>query len=221
MTFPPLNPHEIRVLGSLIEKELSTPDYYPLTLNALTSACNQRSNREPVMTLDDTDVVRALDGLRLRGLAMQAHGEGSRVPKYRHALTEKLYLERDELAILCELLLRGPQTVGELRGRACRLHTFDDLPEVEQVLEQLAERTPSLTMKLPRRPGHKECRYAQLFAGAPDLAAEDSPPQPEVARLQVLAENERLTRLEEELSTLREELAALRDEFRRFRTQFD
>lgn len=220
MTSSPLNAAETRVLGALIEKELSTPDYYPLTLNALTSACNQRSNRDPVMTLDEPTVVRALDGLRLRGYAMQAHGEGSRVPKYRHALAEKLYLERDELAILCELLLRGPQTVGELRGRACRLHTFDDLSSVEGILDQLAERDVPLTVKLPRQPGRKESRYAQLMSGMPELTESAAPP-PESARLLVQGEDERITRLESDMMALRSELDDLRNELALFRRQFE
>ena len=162
---PILNENEIRVLGCLIEKEMTTPDYYPLTLNALTNACNQKSNRDPVVDLEETDVVRALDALRMKGLAMQAHGEGSRVPKYRHSLAEKLFLEPEELAILCELFLRGPQTVGELRGRAGRMHDFEDLAQVEAVLQELMERQPPMAAKLPRQPGRKEHRYAHLLGG--------------------------------------------------------
>jgi uncharacterized protein YceH (UPF0502 family) len=218
---PILNDIEIRVLGCLIEKEMTTPDYYPLTLNALTNACNQKSNRDPVMNLEETDVVRALDGLRLKGLAMQAHGEGSRVPKYRHSLAEKLYLEPEESAILCELLLRGPQTVGELRGRADRMHSFEDLARVEAVLQELTERQPPLVIKLPRQPGRKEHRFGHLLAGEPEFAPEDRLPAPEAATVKVRAENERIEALEQEVATLREEVAELRRALEQFRSQFE
>jgi len=213
-----LNDIEMRVLGCLVEKEMTTPDYYPLTLNALTNACNQKSNRDPVMALEETDVVRALDGLRFKGLAMQA-ADGGRVPKYAHALAGKLFLAPPELALLCELLLRGPQTVGELRGRSERMHPFPGLEDVEAVLEELQERQPPLLVKLPRQPGRKEHRFMHLLGGEPQLAEEA--PAPEAARLQVMAENERLVNLEGEVAALREEVAALRRELDEFRTQFD
>lgn len=215
-----LNDIEVRVLGCLIEKEMTTPEYYPLSLNALTNACNQKSNRDPVLSLEETDVVRALDSLRFKGLAMQA-GDGGRVPKYRHALAAKLFLEPPELAILGELLLRGPQTVGELRGRAERMHPFPALEEVEKVLLELQEKETPLIDKLPRQPGRKEHRYAHLLAGKPQLAAEESGAAPEAARLQVLAENERIAALEQDVSALRDELAALKREMTEFRKQFE
>ncbi len=205
-----LNDHEVRVLGCLIEKELATPEYYPLSLNALATACNQKSNRDPVMQLEETEVVRALDALRFRGLALQS-AEGGRVPKYRHALAEKLRLDPAELAILAELLLRGPQTLGELRGRAERMHPFADLAAVEEALEELKAHTPPLATRLPRQPGHKEQRFAHLLAGEPPAEALPAAPLEE-ARRQVMAENERLTRLEEEVAKLREDLAALRQQ---------
>jgi uncharacterized protein YceH (UPF0502 family) len=211
---------EVRVLGCLIEKELATPEYYPLTLNALTNACNQKSNRDPFMQLDEADVVRALDALRFKQLALLS-AEGGRVPKYRHILTEKLRLSPGELAVLAELLLRGPQTVGELRTRAERMHPFADLGAVEEVLEELQRRTPPLVTKLPRQPGRKEQRYAQLFAGEPELAAEEHAPQPEAARLRVMAEEERLARLEEEVAGLRAEVAGLRRLVEEFKAQFE
>src|SRR6266567_148985 len=211
---------EIRVLGCLIEKELATPEYYPLTLNALTNACNQKSNRDPVMQLDEAEVVRALDALRFKQLALLS-AEGGRVPKYRHILAEKLRLSPAELAVLAELLVRGPQTVGELRTRAERMHPFADLAAVEEVLEELQARTPPLATKLPRQPGRKEQRYAQLFGGEPELAADEHLPPPEAARLKVMAENERVAKLEEEVSALRAEVAGLRRLVEEFKAQFE
>jgi len=211
---------EVRVLGCLIEKELATPEYYPLTLNALTNACNQKSNRDPVMQLDEADVVRALDALRFKQLALLS-AEGGRVPKYRHILTEKLRFSPAELAVLAELLLRGPQTVGELRTRAERMHAFADLAAVEEVLEELQGRTPPLVTKLPRQPGRKEQRYVQLFAGEPELDAEEHPVLPEAARLRVMAEEGRLARLEEEVASLRAEVAGLRRLVEEFKAQFE
>ena len=211
---------EVRVLGCLIEKELATPEYYPLTLNALTNACNQKSNRDPVMQLDEADVVRALDALRFKQLALLS-AEGGRVPKYRHILTEKLRFSPAELAVLAELLLRGPQTVGELRTRAERMHAFADLAAVEEVLEELQGRTPPLVTKLPRQPGRKEQRYVQLFAGEPELDAEEHPVLPEAARLRVMAEEGRLARLEEEVASLRTEVAGLRRLVEEFKAQFE
>ncbi len=216
-----LSAAEARVLGSLVEKDLTTPDYYPLTLNALTNACNQKSNRDPVVAFEEADVVRALDGLRHKGLAMQAHGEGSRVPKYRHSLGEKLHLERDEQAVLAELLLRGPQTLGELRTRAERMAPLPTLEEVERILGELAGRTPCLAIKLPRQPGRKEHRYAHLLCGAPVLDLEESLPSPEAATLQMRAENERLASLEAEVAALRDEMVQLRGELEKFRRQFE
>lgn len=215
-----LNDVEVRVLGCLIEKELATPEYCPLTLNALTSACNQKSNRDPVMQLDEAEVVRSLDALRFKQLALLS-AEGGRVPKYRHILAEKLRLSPAELAVLAELLVRGPQTVGELRTRAERMHPFADLAAVEQVMEELAARTPPLVTKLPRQPGRKEQRYAQLFAGEPVLAADEHVSPPEAARLKVMAENERVAKLEEEVASLRAEVAGLRRLVEEFKGQFE
>lgn len=215
-----LNDLEIRVLGCLIEKEMATPEYYPLTLNALTNACNQKSNRDPVMSLDEADVIRALDALRTQGLAMQS-AEGVRVPRYRHTLAEKLHLEPPQLAVLAELLLRGPQTLGELRTRAERMHPLPDLGAVEDILDELAEHTPALATQLPRQPGQKENRYAHLLAGEPTIEAAGRALPPEAARVQVSAVDERIARLEEEVVALRLELAELRQSMSDFRAQFE
>ena len=214
-----LNETEVRVLGCLMEKELATPEYYPLTLNALTSACNQKSNRDPVMQLEETEVVRALDALRFKQLVLLS-SEGGRVPKYRHILTEKFRLSGAELALLCELMVRGPQTAGELRGRAERMHSFAGPAAVGEALEELLARTPPLIARLPRQPGRKEVRYAQLFAGEPVVARDEQVP-PEAARLRVMAENERLAKLEEEVDLLRAEVAGLRRLVEEFKSQFE
>lgn len=215
-----LNEIEARVLGCLIEKELATPEYYPLTLNALTNACGQKSNREPVMNLEEADVVRALESLRFKQLALVS-AEGGRVPKYRHVLMEKLRLAPAELALLGELLLRGPQTLGELRARAERMCPFTDLVAVEDALRELAERSPPLVMRLPLQPGRKEQRYAHLFAGMPEHAEEDRVAPPEAARLKVIANDERMAGLEREVALLRNEVVELRRAIEEFRAQFE
>lgn len=214
-----LNDTEVRVLGALIEKELTTPEYYPLTLNALVNACNQKSNRDPVLNLDEAEVTRALDSLRFKQLAILS-GSGGRVSKYRHALVEKFRYAPAELAILCELLVRGPQTVGELRTRAERMHELPDLASVEQVLEELAERTPPAVVKLPRQPGRKEPRYCHLFAGEPDLAALESAASVEAPRFRS-NDSEQIAKLEAELAELRQEMAALRQLVADFRKDFE
>ncbi|MBI2502644.1 MAG: YceH family protein [Candidatus Latescibacteria bacterium] len=213
---------EARVLGALIEKEISTPDYYPLTLNSLTTACNQKNNRDPVADFDEKAVVRALDNLRLKQLARMVSGADQRVPKYYHRAGETLGLERPALALVCELLLRGPQTVGELRGRCSRLWEFPSLEEVEAGLQTLMDRQAgALVTRLPRQPGRKESRYAHLLCGEPQLPAEEHPPRLESATLEVRAENERLAALEAEVQRLSRELEALRGEFAQFRKQFE
>ena len=215
-----LNDREVRVLGSLIEKELTTPEYYPLSLNALTNACNQKSNRDPVMTLAEDDVVRALDSLRFKQLAILS-ADGGRVPKYRHLLAEKLGLMPTELAVICELLLRGPQTVGELRTRGERMHSFPDLAAVEEVLRELMERGTPLITRMARQAGRKEARYAQLFSAIQE-SSEDSPQAPpEAARQRVMAENERIAKLEEEVAALHAEVAGLRVVVEEFKKQFE
>lgn len=210
-----LNPIEARVLGSLLEKSMTTPDYYPLTLRALTTACNQKSNRNPVMELDEADVVRAVDSLREKRLVVES--PSGRVMKYAEIFVNAHNLIPAEAAVLTVLLLRGPQTLGELRTRTERAHAFASLDEVEQVLADLAE--TGMVVKLPRQPGQKERRYAHLFSGEPEMEA--AAPAPEPARLVVQAENERLAALEAELAAVRDELAALRREFDLFRKEFE
>ncbi|MDO9307510.1 MAG: YceH family protein [Deltaproteobacteria bacterium] len=215
-----LNNIEVRVLGSLVEKELTTPEYYPLSLNSLTNACNQKSNRDPVMALTDEEVVRALDSLRFKQLSVIS-ADGGRVPKYRHLLAEKLGLVPAEQAVLCELLLRGPQTVGELRTRCERMHPFGDLSAVEVVLQELMERESPMIALMARQPGRKEGRYAQLFSELPESGAEGIESAPEAARQRVNAENERVARLEEEMAVLRIEVEDLRQLVEEFKKQFE
>lgn len=215
-----LNECEARVLGCLIEKEMTTPEYYPLSLNALTSACNQKSNRDPVMALEEERVAAALEGLRFKQLAVVA-ADGGRVSKYRHLLAEGLRLLPSELALLCELLLRGPQTVGELRSRAERMHPFADLAAVEGVLTELMERTEPLVTRLPRQAGRKEARYAQLLTGQPPAGAEGAAVPAEVVPGGGGAERERMARLEAEVARLGDEVAELRRVVDEFRRQFE
>jgi uncharacterized protein YceH (UPF0502 family) len=215
-----LNDMETRILGCLIEKELTTPDYYPLSLNALVNACNQKSNRDPIIETGEEEVIPALDSLRFKQLVVVS-AEGGRVPKYRHILAEKLGLLSPELAVMCELLVRGPQTGGELRTRAERMHPFPDSAAMEEILRELMEREPPLVTRLARQPGRKEPRYAHLFSGTPEPAGDDGFPPPEPGRLRVMAENERVTRLEHEVAALREEVAGLQRTFQDFRAQFE
>ena len=210
---------ETRVVGCLVEKDLATPEYYPLTLNALTNACNQKSNRDPVMLFEETDVVRALDSLRQKQMAHQS-AEGVRSAKYCHNLQSVLNLDLEDLAILAELLLRGPQTVGELRNRAERMHPVGDLQAVEELLNNLMEREEPLVMRLPRQPGRKESRFAHLLSGTPELE-ETSPLTAEPARLKVTAENDRITKLEDEVATLRAELDEVRSQLKTFQAQVE
>jgi uncharacterized protein len=207
-----LNQVETRVLGVLMEKEMATPDYYPLTLNALVNACNQKSNREPVMSLDESSVEVALQGLRDKRLATRVSGAGHRVQKYGHRMGEAFNFDRREEAVLCVLMLRGPQTVGELRGRTERMHHFDDLDGVESTLRRLMEREFPLAITLPRRPGEKESRHAHLLAGEVEMpeptAVLAAAPAPAVVGPNPLTG--RVEQLEEELSVLRREFDDLK-----------
>jgi uncharacterized protein len=205
-----LNAVEVRVLGALVEKEVTTPDYYPLSLNALVNACNQKSNRHPVMTLDDDAVRSAVDSLNKKGLAGTASAADSRVTKFEHRLQEAFNFSRPETAVLCVLLLRGPQTPGELRGRAERLHRFDDLEAVVSALQRLMDRQPPLVKILPRQPGTKESRYAHLLSGDVE-ACEPEPAAPAVATF-VSPDSERIGRLENEVASLKEEIASLKQQ---------
>ena len=162
-----LSPVAARVLGSLVEKEITTPEYYPLSLNALANACNQKNNREPVMNLDEDQIRQALHQLEDDGLAGPARGADSRVAKYEHRMQEVFNFTRGEIAVVCVLLLRGPQTPGELRGRSERMHRFEELSDVQSSLQRLMQREPPLVKVLPRQPGTKEARYAHLFSGEP------------------------------------------------------
>jgi uncharacterized protein YceH (UPF0502 family) len=201
---------EARVVGALVEKAVTTPDYFPLSLNALVNACNQTSNRDPVTAYGETEVKRALESLRDKKLAYVFEGAASRVTKYGHKFAETLGLSSPEVAVLCVLLLRGPQTVGEIRGRTGRLHEFAGLGEVEGTLQALAARAPQpLVVRQPRQTGFKESRYAHLLSGPPEIgAAETLPAEPAGA-----ADGDRLTRLEQEVAGLRSELAGVKAQF--------
>jgi uncharacterized protein YceH (UPF0502 family) len=214
-----LNGIEERVLGCLIEKEMATPEYYPLTLNALISACNQKSNRHPVMALDGVAVEQALTSLRItHSLAVEVDAHGSRVPKFRHNMAAHWDFSPAERAVLCELLIRGPQTPGDLRAHASRLHPLTDAHEVDEILQGLTthEQGP-FVRHLPREPGKRERRWAHLFAGEPAIAEE--PPETDIT-----PENhapDRIQTLENEIAKLREELGDLRSAFESFKQNFD
>ena len=210
---------EARVLGSLIEKDLTTPDYYPLSLNALTNACNQKNNREPVMNLEEDAVRQAVRTLNEKGLAGAAGGADSRVTKYEHRLQEAFNFTRPEIAVLCVLLLRGPQTPGELRGRTGRMHTFEELSDVLSGLQRLMQREPPMVKILPRQPGTKESRYMHLLCG--DVEGSTSMPEYHATVSQGVADSERLARLEAEVEDLRKELAELKEQVESFRKQFE
>jgi uncharacterized protein len=208
---------ETRVLGSLVEKELTTPEYYPLSLNALVNACNQKSNRDPMMNLDEEDVREALRTLEKKGLAGPADNMVSRVSKYEHRLQEAYNFTRHETALLAELLLRGPQTPGELRSRADRMHKFDDLGIVMSTLQRLMKREPPLAKVLPRQPGTKEARYAHLLSGDVEAPPGETP----VPVAATSSSAERIAHLEEEVEDLRTEFAELKQQFAAFRKQFE
>jgi len=216
-----LNEIEARVLGCLIEKSFTTPDYYPLTLNALTNACNQKSNRNPVMSLEETTVVRGLDDLRKNGLSEKVLKADSRVPKYQHLFMSKFDLSRSQTAVLCELMLRGPQTGGEIRSRAERMNKFQDLDEVEDILSGLIEADNPMLIKLPRLPGQKESRYMHLFSGEPEMNEQDRPAVDESATIQVRSENERIRKLEDEVALLGREFNELKKAFTDLKSQFE
>jgi uncharacterized protein len=217
-----LTPIETRVLGSLIEKDITTPDYYPLSLNALVNACNQKNNRDPVMTLDEAAVREALASLQEKRMAGPAGGADSRVTKYEHRLQEVFNFDRREIAIICVLLLRGAQTPGELRGRADRMYHFEALEDVVSTLDRLGQREPPLVRALARQPGTKEVRYMHLFSGEPP----EHLMQGNVARAPSFAtgddsNSERIATLEEEVSRLRTELTEVQQQLSAFRKQFE
>ncbi len=214
---------ETRVLGALIEKELTTPEYYPLSLNALVNACNQKSNRDPMMKLGESAVSQALRSLDKEGLAGPADAMDNRVAKFGHRLQEAFNFDRRETAVLCELLLRGPQTPGELRSRAERMHHFDDLGQVQSTLQRLAQREPPIVKMLPRQPGTKEARYAHLLSGDVQARVAEGAPEaaPEAAVIHMIADGERIARLENEVAALQKEVADVKQQFAVFRKQFE
>jgi uncharacterized protein len=206
-----LDDAEVRILGCLIEKEMTTPEYYPLSLNALTNACNQKSNRCPVVSYDETSVVQKLESLQQKGLAMETHVPGSRVSKYLNRVLNRFDLSRQEISLLCELMLRGPQTAGELRSHAERMYAFKGLEEVEGTMMGLIEHYPPLAIKLAKEAGRKESRFMHLFSGT------DVPSELTVTEV---PGSERMTRIEEEIAKLRDELEELRQAFVEFKSQF-
>ncbi|HZI47698.1 MAG TPA: YceH family protein [Pyrinomonadaceae bacterium] len=216
-----LTENEIRVLGALIEKQITTPEYYPLTLNSLTAACNQKNNRNPVMSLAEADVERALDSLREKNLAYVFHGSTSRVPKYKHVAPEVLQLSAAELAAMCVLMLSGPQTVGEIRTRGARLYDFKGMEEVDETVHALATReSDPMVVKLPRQPGQKDARFAHLLAG--ELAAETivesvAPSRPARREHEV----DRVSNLEAQIQTLTKQIEGLTAQFEEFKKQFE
>ena len=209
---------EVRILGCLIEKELTTPEYYPLSLNALTNACNQKSNRRPVLSVDESAVLKGLDGLRQTGLSRETHTSGSRVTKYVHELLSRFDLSIPEVAILCELMLRGPQTPGELRTNAERMAPFANTGVIEETLLALIEHDPPLVTKLPREAGRKEWRYAHLFSPIVEVKTDtDLQAVPGASRRST---EETILRLEGEIEQIKRELQELRQAFNQFKSQF-
>ena len=210
----PLSEVDVRVIGALIEKEITTPDNYPLTLNALVAACNQSSNRDPVMSLDDGIVSKSLDDLARRSLVGAVHRSDSRAKRYRHRLSEALNLHPAETAVMCVLMLRGAQTTGEIRTRTTRLFAFRDLAHVDVTLEALMTLATPLVAQMPRRPGQKEVRYAHLLSGDPV----DAPPEIETQTFVI--ETDRVAALEQSVDALRAELAELRERFDALQREF-
>jgi len=218
---PLLTETEVRVLGSLIEKQITTPEYYPLTLNSLTAACNQKNNRNPVTSFAESEVEQALDSLRDRNLAYVFHGSTSRVPKFKHVAPENLQLNPAELAAMCVLMLSGPQTMGEIRTRGSRMYDFSGLEEVEQTLHSLSTRdSEPLVTKLARQPGQKDARFAHLLSGLPNLeiAAEASAP---IRTTHRVSDSERISKLEEQVNALTEKVEGLSEQFEQFKKQFE
>lgn len=214
-----LNEIETRVLGALVEKELTTPEYYPLSLNALVNACNQKSNRDPVMHVNDNAVSQALRNLEKEGLAGPADAMDNRVKKFGHRLQEAFNLDRREIAVFCELLLRGPQRPGELRSRAERMYRFDDLGQVQSTLQRLIQREPPLVKMLARQPGTKEARYRQLLSG--DVQAHAPETAPEAVVTGSNSNGERIASLENDVRLLQKEVTELKEQLAAFRKQFE
>src|ERR1051325_10267029 len=217
---PQLTPTEVRVLGSLIEKQITTPEYYPLTLNSLTAACNQKNNRNPVTSYAESEVDDALFSLREKNLAYVFHGSTSRVPKYKHVAPENLQLNPAELAAMCVLMLSGPQTVGEIRTRGYRLYEFSGLEEVDETLRALSAReNEPLVVRLPRQAGQKEARFAHLLSGEPQIEeAASASPEPSRSRAH---DSERVANLAEQIAALSERVEDLTNQFDQFKNQFE
>lgn len=205
----------VRVLGSLVEKEFTTPDNYPLTVNAIVAACNQTTNRDPVLSLDEASVTKSLEDLARQSLVREVHRGDSRARRYRHLLSETMSLHPAELAVMCVLMLRGPQTTGEIRTRSTRMFEFVDLKHVDVTLQALMALPTPLVAELPRRPGQKEVRYAQLLSGEPEPETTAHVPSADVA------DGNRVEALEQSVATLRTELAELRAQFEAFRRAFE
>lgn len=216
-----LSDAETRILGTLIEKSVTTPDYYPMTLNALTNGCNQKSNREPVVDFTEETAVRGLDSLRQKKLISTVSEAGSRVPKYKQGFGGFFHLSDDQVAVMCVLMLRGPQTAGEINGRCSRLHAFSSREQAEETLDGLVERGYPLAVKLPRQTGRKERRYAHLLSGGVAIEESDMEPPLEAATLHVREQDDRQAELADEVRQLRDELDALKAQFATFRRQFD
>ena len=217
-----LDPTEVRVLGALVEKAITTPDYYPLSLNALVNACNQSSNRDPVVDYGEPSVLRALEDLRNKKLVFVFEGATSRVVKYGQRFADLLGLSPAETAALCVLMLRGPQTTGEIRGRSGRLHEFAGLDEVESTLQNLATRSPQpLVARLPRQPGFKESRYAHLLSGPPGAALREAAPEGRAATAPGPPDDDRVALMTQEVEELRRELAELKTQFADFKKQLE
>lgn len=216
-----LNDVEVRVLGSLIEKQVTTPEYYPLTLNSLTLACNQKNNRYPVTAFDESTVAQALETLREKNLVYVVYGSTSRVPKYKHVVTDVLHLNQSELAAMCVLMLRGAQTTGEVAGRGYRLYEFAGLEEVESTMNALISREPEpLVVRLPRQAGQKEVRFAHLLSGEVTIEqAAEIQHAPKTASSR--GGGDRTQKLEQEVEALRAEVMALQQQFEEFKKQFE
>lgn len=212
-----LNDIEARIVGCLVEKENTTPDYYPLTLNALTNACNQKSNRNPVVDYDEQTVEQALDSLLSKDIVYLFYGSGSRTPKYKHLLPKVLELDHPETAVICVLLLRGAQTLGEINQRTSRIYQFDGLDEVHQTVDALIKREEPLIVPLPKQPGQKEARVAHLVSGEVDFDAVSFEP----ATRKTSAGSQRIEELEHKVESLESELGSFRAEFEEFKKQFD
>lgn len=215
---------EVRILGSLIEKEITTPEYYPMSLNALTNACNQKSNRDPIMNLSEREVITAIDTLKDKKLCWQFSSASARVPKFEHNFRSLFSFSKEEIAVICVLFLRGPQTIGEIRIRTERMHSFSSLEEVEKTLQLLIERSDGpFVFELPRQPGHKEGRFVHLFSGFPELTAvvESLASTSGQMVLEITKENERLIVLEEGIKALRIEMEDLKKQFLDFKKQLE